>query len=112
MSFIPPNSQWTSTHDKVSDGRDFANFGGEFHADHSFEVNPPSYTMLRLVRTPKSGGDTIWTSQTALFDKLSLPLQRLVEGLHAVHSSEVCITKGNNPSFQQLIDTKEIVQLH
>lgn len=45
--------------------------------------------MLRMVRTPNTGGDTIWTSQTALFDKLSVPLQKLFEGMHAVHSSEV-----------------------
>lgn len=25
----------------------------EFHSNYSFEVNPPSYTLLRMVRTPK-----------------------------------------------------------
>lgn len=37
------------------------------------------------------GGDTIWTSQTALFDKLSPTFKKTLEGLHAVHSSEVSI---------------------
>ncbi|GAM43124.1 alpha-ketoglutarate-dependent sulfonatedioxygenase [Talaromyces pinophilus] len=67
----------------------------EFHSDHSFEINPPSYTLLRIVKTPEPlgsniplGGDTIWTSQTALFDKLSPTFQKTFEGLHAVHSSE------------------------
>ncbi|KAF2717109.1 putative alpha-ketoglutarate-dependent sulfonate dioxygenase [Polychaeton citri CBS 116435] len=59
-----------------------------YHSDHSFEINPPAYTMLRLVRTPKTGGDTIFTSQTALFDKLSPHFQKLFEGLQGVHSSE------------------------
>ncbi|EED13999.1 alpha-ketoglutarate-dependent sulfonate dioxygenase, putative [Talaromyces stipitatus ATCC 10500] len=60
----------------------------EFHSDHSFEINPPSYTLLRMVKTPEYGGDTIWTSQTALFDKLSPTFQKTFEGLHGVHSSE------------------------
>lgn len=47
--------------------------------------------MLRLIRTPETGGDTVFTSQTALFDKLSPGFQKLFERLHGVHSSEVCI---------------------
>ena len=40
-------------------------------------------------KTPPTGGDTIFTSQVALFDKLSTTYQKLLEGLHGVHSSEV-----------------------
>lgn len=69
--------------------RAHGNFSGEYHADHSFEVNPPSYTLLRMVKTPPSGGDTIFTSQTALFDKLSPTFQKTFESLHAIHSSDV-----------------------
>ncbi|OKL56313.1 hypothetical protein UA08_08429 [Talaromyces atroroseus] len=73
------------------DIRSFQNASGafaEYHSDHSFEINPPSYTMLRMVKSPEYGGDTIFTSQTALFDKLSPTFQKTFEGLHAVHSSE------------------------
>lgn len=42
-----------------------------------------------MVKTPSSGGDTIFTSQTALFDKLSPTFQKTFEGLHAIHSSDV-----------------------
>lgn len=42
-----------------------------------------------MVRTPESGGDTIFTSQTALYDKLSPKYQQYLDGLHGVHSSEV-----------------------
>lgn len=64
-------------------------FGQEYHGDHSYEVNPPSYTLLRMIKTPSSGGDTIFSSQTALFDKLSPTFQKTFEGLHAIHSSDV-----------------------
>lgn len=69
--------------------RAHGHFGAEYHGDHSYEVNPPSYTLLRMVKTPPSGGDTTFTSQTALYDTLSPTFQKLVEGLHAIHSSEV-----------------------
>jgi sulfonate dioxygenase len=75
----------------LSNIRSHGHYGGEYHGDHSYEVNPPSYTLLRLVKTPPSGGDTIFTSQTALFDKLSPTFQKAFEGLHAIHSSDVSL---------------------
>ena len=86
---IPSRGGIGSLIDLNSDIRKFGDFGGEYHCDHSFEVNPPAYTMLRMLRTPDVGGDTIFTSQTALYDKLSPVFQRTFDGLHAVHSSEV-----------------------
>ena len=74
-----------------SNNRAHGNFTSEFHGDQSSELNPPSYTLLRMVKTPPSGGDTIFTSQTALFDKLSSTFRKTFEGLHAIHSSEVSI---------------------
>ncbi|RMZ80135.1 hypothetical protein DV736_g6674, partial [Chaetothyriales sp. CBS 134916] len=71
-----------------SDIRDPAGYGADFHSDHSFEANPPAYTLLRLVRTSETGGDTIFTSQTALYDKLSPSFKTLFEGLSGIHSSE------------------------
>ena len=61
----------------------------EFHADTSFETNPPSYSMLRMEECPEVGGDTAWVSQYGLYDALSAAMQRHVEGLHAVHTSRL-----------------------
>lgn len=44
--------------------------------------------MLNMLRTPEYGGDTIFTSAIALYDKLSPPYQQLVDALQAVHTSE------------------------
>jgi len=64
--------------------------------------------MLRMIRTPESGGDTIFTSQTALYDKLSPTFRRLFDGLHGVHSSEVRvrITK------TRIVSERAIAHLH
>ena len=36
---------------------------------------------------PKVGGDTAWVSAYGLYDELSPHMQKLLEGLHAVHTS-------------------------
>lgn len=62
---------------------------GDFHADTSFEINPPSYSMLRMEEHPAVGGDTAWLSQYGLYDALSEAMKRHVDGLHAVHTSRL-----------------------
>ncbi|KAL4792452.1 hypothetical protein BDV19DRAFT_392131 [Aspergillus venezuelensis] len=66
----------------------FSSVFAEFHSDHSFEINPTSYTMIRMVKAPEYGGDTVFASQTALFDKLSPTFKKTLQGLHGVHISE------------------------
>lgn len=56
----------------------------------TYEVQPPSYTLLIILRGPPrgAGGDTIWSSQYAAYDVLSTPMQKYLEGLTALHTSE------------------------
>lgn len=61
----------------------------DFHADTSFEVQPPSYSLLRMEEHPPVGGDTAWVSTYGLYDALSEAMKRHVEGLHAVHTSRL-----------------------
>ncbi|EGR49572.1 uncharacterized protein TRIREDRAFT_30776, partial [Trichoderma reesei QM6a] len=88
----------------------------EWHGDHSFEVNPPSYTLLRMVKTPPSGGDTIFTSQTGLYDALSPAFQRAIEGLHGVHSSDktylASINGGGTPHRAPIVTAHPLVRTH
>ncbi|EHK25952.1 uncharacterized protein TRIVIDRAFT_17533, partial [Trichoderma virens Gv29-8] len=96
--------------------RAHGNYTAEWHGDHTFEVNPPSYTLLRLVKTPPSGGDTIFTSQTGLFDKLSPAFQRAIEGLHAIHSSDraylASINGGGTPHRAPIATAHPLVRTH
>ncbi|CZR53382.1 uncharacterized protein PAC_03260 [Phialocephala subalpina] len=90
--------------------------GAAYHGDHSYEVNPPSYTLLRMIRTPESGGDTIFTSQVALFDKLSPTFQKTFEGLYGIHSSQksylASINGGGKPHRAPIVTEHPLVRTH
>lgn len=65
--------------------------GGSNIAQVTYEIQPPSYTSLKLLTGPPrgGGGDTVWSSQYAAYDSLSAPMQRYLEGLTALHSSHM-----------------------
>jgi alpha-ketoglutarate-dependent taurine dioxygenase len=62
-----------------------------WHSDVTYEVQPPSYTSLKVLTGPPrgGGGDTLWSSQYAAYDQLSAPMQKYLEGLSAIHSAEL-----------------------
>ncbi|KAI9826058.1 MAG: hypothetical protein M1832_000507 [Thelocarpon impressellum] len=62
-----------------------------WHSDVTYEIQPPSYTSLKLVSGPPrgGGGDTLWASQYAAYDVLSSPMQKYLENLTALHSAEM-----------------------
>ncbi|GJJ08133.1 hypothetical protein Clacol_002341 [Clathrus columnatus] len=58
-----------------------------YHSDVTFELQPPSTTSLKLIVSPETGGDTIWSSGYALYSSFSPGFQKYLEGLSAVHSA-------------------------
>lgn len=58
----------------------------DWHSDITFEPVPADYSILRIVETPESGGDTLWASGYELYDKLSKPVQKLVESLTGTYT--------------------------
>ena len=62
-------------------------FGGSWHSDWSFQSEPPSYTLLYGKEVPAFGGDTAFTNQYLAYELLSPGMQRLLEGVNAVHSA-------------------------
>jgi alpha-ketoglutarate-dependent taurine dioxygenase len=55
----------------------------QWHADISFEPVPADYTSLRLTELPSTGGDTLWASGYEIYDRISAPYQKFLEGLTA-----------------------------
>jgi taurine dioxygenase len=64
--FLPDNDNW--------------------HTDVTFSETPPLAGILAAKRLPNAGGDTLWSSNTAVYESLSEPMRRLLEGLTATHS--------------------------
>ncbi|KAI1615763.1 taurine dioxygenase [Exophiala viscosa] len=62
-----------------------------WHSDVTYEVQPPSYTSLKVLTGPPrgGGGDTLWCSHYAIYDVLSAPMQKYLEGLTALHSADM-----------------------
>ncbi|KAF5103137.1 hypothetical protein D0Z00_000115 [Geotrichum galactomycetum] len=87
-----------------------------WHTDVSFEVQPPTYTSLKIVHSPAAGGDTIWSSGYALYDGLSPHLQKYLEGLTALHTSveqtELYRKSGAHPHRNPITSEHPIVRVH
>lgn len=64
-----------------------------WHADTTSLAKPPIATALRAVEIPPVGGDTCWSSMYAAWDALSAPMQRMLDGLTAVHSVDPTIER-------------------
>ena len=62
--------------------------GSVWHSDVSCDIEPPMGSILRVEEVPSVGGDTLFANMYAAFDALSLPMQRLLSGLTAIHEGE------------------------
>ncbi|KAF7192304.1 Alpha-ketoglutarate-dependent taurine dioxygenase [Pseudocercospora fuligena] len=57
-----------------------------WHTDAGYEANPPDYSILKLTKLPKAGGDTIWASSCEIYDKISPAYRTFLESLTATFS--------------------------
>jgi len=64
-----------------------------WHADNTYTKTPPMGSLLRVLELPSVGGDTGFASMTAAYDALSQPIQRLCDGLTAIHDVTRSLTK-------------------
>jgi taurine dioxygenase len=56
-----------------------------WHSDTTFRECPTKYSILRCLRMPAVGGDTLWADMCAAYDGLSPAIRKLIDGLEAVH---------------------------
>lgn len=56
-----------------------------WHSDTTFRECPTRYSILRCLKMPAVGGDTLWADMCAAYDGLSAPIKKLIDGLEAVH---------------------------
>ncbi|KAI9019999.1 hypothetical protein CLU79DRAFT_756673 [Phycomyces nitens] len=94
----------------------FRNASDGWHTDVSYEDQPAGLTFLKIDTLPTTGGDTLWSSGYAAYDSLSPALQKLLEGLEAVHSGQGQINQakaGNHAVRRTHVEaTHPIIRTH
>ncbi|GHF52568.1 taurine dioxygenase [Amycolatopsis bartoniae] len=60
-------------------------FENVWHTDVTFRPSPALGSVLRLVRVPPFGGDTMWADMAAAYDNLPADVRERITGLRAVH---------------------------
>ncbi|MEI9948508.1 MAG: TauD/TfdA family dioxygenase [Pseudomonadota bacterium] len=61
----------------------------QWHADVTWQANPPKATILQAQDLPAEGGDTVWSTSAGAYDLLDPKLAAYLETLTAVNSLEV-----------------------
>lgn len=56
-----------------------------WHSDETFRLVPPKGSILRCIRRPPTGGDTLWADMGAAYANLSDKMQHFLSGLEAIH---------------------------
>ncbi|KAG0663738.1 hypothetical protein C6P46_002307 [Rhodotorula mucilaginosa] len=59
-----------------------------FHSDVAFEPRPALFTILQMHTIPKSGGDTLWSSNYNTYDRLTPRYKKFLEGLTALNDAD------------------------
>lgn len=77
--------------DQVSPRGDGAD---NWHADHTYTKRPALGSILRAVKVPRYGGDTMFASMYAAWETLSTPMKKMLDGLTAEHDITRSATRG------------------
>lgn len=59
----------------------------EWHTDITFQEKPALMSILKMVKCPETGGDTMWTNLCQAYDELSEPMQQLCDTTTALHDA-------------------------
>jgi taurine dioxygenase len=75
-----------------------------WHADNTYLPAPPLGSILRAVQLPEVGGDTLWANMYAAYEAFSPTMQRVLDGLTAVHdlTRMLTIARSNNQATEAL----------
>lgn len=58
-----------------------------WHSDGQPRRAPVKFTIFKMIRPPSRGGDTMFTNQQLVYERLSAPMRALLDGLTALQRS-------------------------
>ncbi|KOS37919.1 hypothetical protein ACN38_g11270 [Penicillium nordicum] len=87
-----------------------------WHSDVTYEEQPPALTIMYILETPETGGDTLFTDQVEAYRRLSSAFQERLHGLSAPHSgvqqAETARRKGSIVRREPIETVHPIVRTH
>jgi len=84
-----------------------------WHSDVTFDAKPPLGSMLYALEVPSAGGDTLFANQHKVFARFSPGLQKMLEGLRAIHSGKLLgAIAGEGEQWQQQGQSHPVVRTH
>lgn len=84
-----------------------------WHTDVTFVPNPPMGAILHGVVIPPYGGDTQWLNLAVAYERLSEPVKRMIDGLHAVHANRINVKRGELASeYEQRFRSRPLRAVH
>src|SRR4051812_17123431 len=75
----------------IDDTPDHPPAGFDWHTDLSWTVEPPDLGFLSALVIPPCGGDTLWASGRAIYERLDPSQQRLCRALRVVHAPDATL---------------------
>ena len=83
-----------------------------WHSDLVHERQPAGITHLHNDTVPSIGGDTLWASGYAAYEKLSPDFRKLIDGKYAVYrSAHPYLDKDSVSTFQKLSQVTYVSKL-